>query len=127
MQRRRIDWLGQTAYTLYEFFDDHHNAAPPRGFGTDPALGLALLATVRGNYETAYAQDAYRLAKESGNRWLMGYGLNLLGEVSRVLGHDEEARQYYQQGYFVREEFNDPEGMAAALNLLARTACLRAD
>ncbi|RIK41987.1 MAG: hypothetical protein DCC55_10265 [Chloroflexi bacterium] len=151
--------------TLY----DGLKTAPPSGFGTDPTLGLALLATVQGNYESAialatagyqrhsqrqdrdnvlvsryvlasayfaqgdyeasrdYAQDAYRLTKESGNRWMMGYVLNLLGEVNRVLGQYEEARQYYQQCYFVREEFNDPEGMAAALNLLARTAWLRAD
>jgi predicted ATPase/DNA-binding CsgD family transcriptional regulator len=232
VQRRRIDWLGQATYTLYQFFDmqgrygeaseafepalaafaaieptpevlkveahllvmqgwnyirlgrydaaaalfhrsetfyHDHGLESPRGFATDPTLGLALLATVQGNYETAIAlatagyqhhngrhdlhnllvaryvlasayfaqgdyeasrdcaQDAYRLAKESGNRWMMGYVLNLLGEVSRVLGHYEEARQYYQQCFFVREEFNDPEGMAAALNLLARTAWLQAD
>jgi tetratricopeptide (TPR) repeat protein len=151
--------------TLYAV---HHTEAP-RGFATDPALGLALLATVQGDCEKAVAlasagyqlhsgrrdphnllvaryvlasayfaqgeyetsrdcaQDAYRLAKESGNRWMMGYVLNLLGEVSRVLSRYDEARQYYQHCYFVREEFNDPEGMAAALNLLARTAYLQAE
>jgi predicted ATPase len=31
------------------------NAAPPAGFGTDPLMGLALLATVRGDYAGAIA------------------------------------------------------------------------
>jgi predicted ATPase/DNA-binding CsgD family transcriptional regulator len=90
---------------------------------------LASAHLEQGNDEAArlHAQHGYRLTKEGGNRWMMAYMLNLLGEVSRLLGDYEAARQSYQQCYFVREEFNDPEGMAVALNHLGKTAGLRQD
>ncbi|HMN26961.1 MAG TPA: hypothetical protein PKE45_02310, partial [Caldilineaceae bacterium] len=60
-----------------------------------------------GNYAASrsHAQEGYGLSKAGGNRWMVSYMLNFLGEVSRVLGEYEEARQYYQQCYFVRQEF----------------------
>lgn len=136
-------------------------ATPPPGFGTDPRLGLGLLAVVRGDYEKGtdlahearqageahndllnlqiahyiletaafsrgeyqqaghYAQQAYVLTKESGNRWMMAYILSELGNIARMLGDYDQAQRHYQASYDIKDDLNDPEGCAAALWQLA--------
>jgi len=47
-----------------------------------------------------------------------------MGDISRLLGEYEQARGYYQESYEIRQEFNDPQGMAAAQNFMGMTAAL---
>ena len=47
--------------------------------------------------------------------------------MARALGDYEEAKQHYQASYAIRENFDDPEGLAVAVNHLGRVALLQAD
>ncbi len=47
--------------------------------------------------------------------------------MARALGNYTQARQHYQDSYALREEFDDPEGVAVALNHLAKVALLQQD
>jgi tetratricopeptide (TPR) repeat protein len=58
---------------------------------------------------------------------MMAYILGDLGNVACALGKYDQARQYFQTCYTVKKEFNDPEGMAVALNNLAKIARLQQD
>ncbi|MCC6166373.1 MAG: tetratricopeptide repeat protein, partial [Caldilineaceae bacterium] len=62
------------------------------------------------------------IAEQARNRWFMAYCLHEMGNAARTLGAYAEAKQHYQAGYALREEFADPEGMAVALNHLGAVA-----
>jgi ATP/maltotriose-dependent transcriptional regulator MalT len=56
---------------------------------------------------------------------MMAYILSDMGSVARALGDYPQAKQHYQASYAIKNEFNDPEGMAAALNHLGKIAVLQ--
>jgi len=73
-----------------------------------------------GRYPTAYqhAEQACDLARKAGNRWFLAYPLIEWGNAARAMGKFDEAQEYYQESYAIRDEFDDPEGMAVALSRL---------
>jgi len=51
----------------------------------------------------------------------------VLGDVARATGDPATAEGYYRDSYAIREEFDDPEGMAVALHHLGELALQRQD
>jgi predicted ATPase/DNA-binding CsgD family transcriptional regulator len=86
--------------------------------------GLTSAAVSQGHYETALQQaiETLALTKAIGNRWFMAYVYNQLGDITQALGDRAAARDYYRLSFAIREEFNDPEGMAVALGHLGELA-----
>src|SRR5690606_30190465 len=74
------------------------------------AQGLADYATAR-----THAQSALELARQTNSQWFMAYCLNEIGNVALAQGDYAAAQQHFAQSYAIRQEFNDPEGMAVAL------------
>ncbi len=109
--------LGQRAWQRGAARNDAHNMAYA-GYG----LTSAMLA--QGEVEAALrqAQATLAQAQTAGNRWLMAFIYNQLGQINQVLGQRTAARHYYQASYAVREGFDDPAGMALALNYLGELA-----
>lgn len=109
--------LGQQAWQRGAARNDAQNMAYA-GYG----LTSALLA--QGAYDAALrqAQAALAQAQTAGNRWLMAFIYNQLGQINQVLGQLTAARHYYQASYAIREGFDDPAGMALALNHLGELA-----
>jgi predicted ATPase/DNA-binding CsgD family transcriptional regulator len=114
--------LGQRSRQAAETRLDQHNLS----FAYYVLTGAAL---AEGGYELAYqhAQQAYTLAKASGNTWFMAYCLNELGNVATAMAEYAAAKGYYEASYAIRKGFNDPEGMAVALNYLGKIALLQAN
>jgi tetratricopeptide (TPR) repeat protein len=52
----------------------------------------------------------------------MAYCLNLLGESALAVGDMTLAQQHIEASYRLRQEFNDPEGLAVAFNHLGKIA-----
>lgn len=85
---------------------------------------LARATLLQGKHEVAraYAQQAFDIATEVGDRWFMAYCLVELGNVACAVGDLTAARDRYQASYDVGREFEDPEGMAIALTYLGEVA-----
>jgi ATP/maltotriose-dependent transcriptional regulator MalT len=81
---------------------------------------LARAAFLQGRHQEAkeYAEWAYAITSESGERWFRAYCLIERGNVARALGDYSAASADFQASYAIREEFDDPEGMAVALTSL---------
>jgi predicted ATPase/DNA-binding CsgD family transcriptional regulator len=109
--------LGRQAWQRGAARNDAHNMAYA-GYG----LTSALLA--QGNYDAALieAQAALAQAQTAGNRWLMAFLYNQLGQIHQALDQATSARHYYQAAYAIREGFDDPAGMALSLNHLGELA-----
>jgi DNA-binding CsgD family transcriptional regulator len=88
---------------------------------------LAGILLAQGQNEEAQrcAQRAYTIAQTTQNRWFMAYDLHEMGNAACALGEYAKAKEHYQAGYALREEFGDPEGMAVALNHLGDVALLQ--
>ncbi len=69
-----------------------------------------------------YTQQAAETAVANGDRWHLAYCHNLQGHIAIAREDYATARQQYQASYALREEFNDPEGMATSLTHLAKIA-----
>ena len=108
-------------------------AASARNDQADLALagyGLTSAAIAQGRYDEAASQHAGRtlaLTKAVGNRWFMAYVYNQLGEITQTLVDLDSAEEYYRASYVIREDFDDPEGMAVALTHLGAIALARND
>lgn len=140
------------------------NVPPPPGLGTEPLVGLGVLANIRGDHAEAYRlgdearrlsdvrgdgdnlQNAYAVmtsalfsqgdydgAKQTArhalyhatvadNQWFLAYILDDLGMIENALGNDEEATHYFMRSYHLRQEFDDPAGMALTSMHLAEIA-----
>ncbi|MDQ4078631.1 MAG: tetratricopeptide repeat protein, partial [Chloroflexota bacterium] len=92
-------------------------------------LGLAYYfltgaAFGQGEYEMAqeYGQQAYHIHRLTGDRWMMAYCHNELGNVALALRDYDTAKQHFEVSYALRREFDDPEGMAVALTYLGEIA-----
>ncbi len=83
----------------------------------------------QGRYEAARELAELWLveSREMGGLWNLADPLNSMGNICRVMGEYEQARQYYQESYEIRQTFNDPQGMAAACNFMGMTAVLEGD
>jgi predicted ATPase/DNA-binding CsgD family transcriptional regulator len=74
-----------------------------------------------------YARRCTEAALAVGDRWYLAYGHNQQGHVAVAHGDYAAARQHYTASYAIREELDDPEGMATGLAHLARVAELQGD
>ena len=69
-----------------------------------------------------YARRGAEAALAIGDRWHLAYCSNLAGHVATARGDYAEARRHYEASYALREEFDDPEGIAGALSHLGKIA-----
>ena len=69
-----------------------------------------------------YASRGTAAALAAGDRWYLTYAHNQQGHIATARGDYGEARRHYEVGYAIREEFDDPEGMAGGLGHLAKVA-----
>jgi DNA-binding CsgD family transcriptional regulator/tetratricopeptide (TPR) repeat protein len=72
-----------------------------------------------------YARCCTEAALAVGDRWYLAYGHNQQGHVAVERGDYAAARRHYTASYAIREELDDPEGMATGLAHLARVADLQ--
>lgn len=105
----------------YQYGQDARQTAEANHNLWDLSFAYNVMASVmlaKGDLHTAerYADEACRLAEIEGDRWSLAYPLNTRGSIARVAKKYDEASEYYQQSFHIRQEFDDPEGMAIALN-----------
>jgi ATP/maltotriose-dependent transcriptional regulator MalT len=74
-----------------------------------------------------YARRSTEAALAIDDRWNLTYSYNMQGHVATATGDYTGAWRYYEAGYALREEFNDPEGMGTNLGHMARVALLQGD
>lgn len=72
-------------------------------------------------------RDAVRLARESGDRWVLSYALNGLGEAYRIAGDPGAATAAYEESLVLEREMENGSGIAILLVNLAQMALARAD
>jgi len=85
-------------------------------------------ALLRSDPESAqtYIQQAYATVQTTGDRWFRAYCLIEMGDIAAAL-QNYAAEEHYQAAYALRQKFNDPEGMAVALNHLGEAAFQQKD
>ncbi|MEX0799758.1 MAG: tetratricopeptide repeat protein [Dehalococcoidia bacterium] len=106
-----------------ELGEEARSVAEARGDPANLQLAyyvLARAAFLQGRHQEAkeYAERAYAITSESGERWFRAYCLIERGNVARALGDYAAASADFQASFAIREEFDDPEGMAVALSSL---------
>ncbi|HEX5502342.1 MAG TPA: tetratricopeptide repeat protein [Thermomicrobiales bacterium] len=101
------------------------NTAADRPGNLSPAWWVRGAAALwREDVDTAgeYARRGAEAALAAGDRWHLAYTRNQQGHIATARGDYAEARRHYEASYAIREELDDPEGMAGALNHLAKVA-----
>lgn len=85
---------------------------------------LASAWLAQGQYEIAQqqARQLCALTREVKDEWVLAYGLIQWGDAFYGLQDPQRARQLFLESYNIRKTFNDPEGMALALNHLGKVA-----
>jgi tetratricopeptide (TPR) repeat protein len=89
------------------------------------ALGvLTSTAYAEGKYAEAerYARQAHHLAAQAENHWFLAYILDDLGMIESALGNFDAAAQHFARSYALRQEFDDPAGMAITSMHMAEAA-----
>lgn len=97
---------------------------PVPGYGTDPALALSLIATIRGDYALAfqYGEQAFRESESHRHKINLCLAYYVLASAAVGQGHYQAARQYAQQAYALAHQRDDRWFMAYCLNLLGESA-----
>lgn len=87
-------------------------------------LGIARVAWHRADYEVAtkLANESLKIARENKNEEGQAEALWILGEVQRMLGSGEEARQQFVNSIDIYRTINSPLGIARNLLSLAQVA-----
>ena len=115
-----VEQLGRQTLQTSEEFDHQLNAEFSYYLLTRAAVAL-------GQYDLAQerAMKMVKIVEQTNDQWMLAYGLLELGNVA--LGQDDlaAAKKYYREAYTIREEFDDPEGMAVALNHLGKSCLAR--
>lgn len=90
----------------------------------DATLGLARVAWHRGEYELAreLAEDAHKASVARSDVSGQAEALWIFGEVARMLGQGETARQHYNQSLEFYNQVDLPTGIARNLLSLAKLA-----
>jgi tetratricopeptide (TPR) repeat protein len=100
------------------------------------ALATAALATAhlsiflpvdRAQEMLPLGEEAVRLARASGVRWVLGVALNVLGETLRMAGYDDRATAMYEEGLVIRREMGDVARISLSLSNLSEMAFLAGD
>jgi DNA-binding SARP family transcriptional activator/predicted ATPase len=99
------------------------------GLGTDPALPLSLIATIRGDYASALQYGEQALAESETQRHQPNLCLAYYALASAAFGqgHYQTARQHAQQAYVLAQRRDDRWFMAYCLNLLGESALALGD
>lgn len=122
----RLGQLDQahTAFTRSRQIYTDLDAGPPPGFGTDPLLGLGLLAHIWGDYPqaTQLGQTAYQVHAQRADRQNLQVALYVLNNAALAQGEFEAARRYAEQAYALSQETENRWFMGYALNDLGRVA-----
>lgn len=102
---------------------------PVPGYGTDPALPLSLIATIRGDYALAleYGEQALRESETHRHEINLCQAYYVLASAAFGQGHYQAARQYAQQAYSLAQQRDDRWFMAYCLNLLGENALALGD
>ena len=95
--------------------------APPPGLGLDPAIPLAFLAVIRGNYDEALrlGQQACRAPRDEYNLSMAYYAVT---SAALALGDYDLARRSGQQAYALAKALENRWFMAYCLNELGNIA-----
>jgi predicted ATPase/DNA-binding NarL/FixJ family response regulator len=103
--------------------------ALPFGFGTDPVLPAALLATVQGDYDRGLALANEALTRHSARQDCLNLQIAHYVAASAHLeqGDYEAARRHAQQGYRLTKEGGNRWMMAYMLSLLGEVSRLLGD
>jgi predicted ATPase/DNA-binding CsgD family transcriptional regulator len=96
----------------------------PPGQGTDPALGLGILASIQGDYNTAaqFGERARQNCSMSVHKTNLPYSLYILTEAAMARGDIIAAQTFAQQAYQTAEESDDLWFKAYCLNNLGDIA-----
>lgn len=91
--------------------------------------GLTSAYLNQGEHEVALknANEAVRLADETGNHWFGAYSHVELGNVYRAMGDPARAEHHFRTSLQIREGYRDPEGIAVAAKHLGELSLLRGD
>jgi tetratricopeptide (TPR) repeat protein len=102
---------------------------PVPGYGTNPALPLSLIATIRGDYAIAlqYGEQALRESETHRHKPNLCLAYYALASAAFGQGHYQTARQYAQQAYTLAQGRDDRWFMAYCLNLLGESALALGD
>jgi predicted ATPase/DNA-binding SARP family transcriptional activator len=71
----------------------------------------------------AMRQQSLALSEAIGDKWMMAFTLNALGELARLQDDYAAARAYYEAALQIRREIQDQRGIAVCLNNLGFVAC----
>src|SRR5262245_18024420 len=114
--------LSQDAVRDHTRREDHFNLASAYDV-------LAVVARVRGQYETArdYAQQAYACTVTTGDAYMGSLVLREWAMDSQLLGDTADAKRRLQACYAFHQDFRDLKGMADTLISLGRIALLEGD
>ncbi|GAB4420581.1 MAG: hypothetical protein Fur0044_17560 [Anaerolineae bacterium] len=122
----RLGRLDQAEVMLQQCGDLYRQLDLPAipGFGTDPALPLSLIATIRGDYPLAlqYGQQARRESEAHRHQPNLCMAYYALASAAFGQGHYQPARHYAQQAYTLAQQRDDRWFMAYCLNLLGESA-----
>jgi tetratricopeptide (TPR) repeat protein len=99
------------------------------GYGTDPTTPLSLIATIRGDYASAfqYGEQALWDSEAQGHQPNLCMAYYALASAAFGQGHYQPARQYAQQAYTLVQQRDDRWFMAYCLNLLGEIALALGD
>jgi tetratricopeptide (TPR) repeat protein len=122
----RLGRLGR-AETVLQQCRDHYrqlDIPPVPGFGTDPAIPLSLIATIRGDYATAleYGEQALRESETHQHKPNLCLAHYVVASAAFGQGHHQAARQAAQRAYALAQQRQDRWFMAYCLNLLGEIA-----
>lgn len=95
----------------------------------EAARGLARVAWHRGEYEIAgqLARDSHAISETIGDEDGQAEASWLLGEIERILGHSEDAREHYSESMSLYRSLQNPNGMARNFLSLAQVARYQKD
>ncbi|HSL42849.1 MAG TPA: helix-turn-helix domain-containing protein [Anaerolineales bacterium] len=66
--------------------------------------------------------ETLQIARESGNRWAIGLGLEQLAANAQAMGDPSEARRLLEESIALHREIGDPWSLSRALNTLSQLA-----
>lgn len=102
----------------------HLGVPPPPGFGTDPLIGLTILATILGDYvrATELAEAARRGNEARVDKQNLQAAYFMLANIALAQGQIETAQQHAQQAYLLAEETNNRWFSAYVLSIQGHVA-----
>ncbi|MBE7471217.1 MAG: hypothetical protein DPW09_20160 [Anaerolineae bacterium] len=119
----RLD-QAQTAFARSRQIYTNLAATPPPGFGTDPLLGLGLLAHIWGDYAQAsqLGETARQAHEVQADRQNLQIALYVLTNAALAQGEYEAAQRYAEQAYTLSQETENRWFMGYTLSDLGRVA-----